>query len=511
MAFQPETATYDAGVLQLEATTPVQGGVGGAANAPLLNLSNRTAYLKQHVDSLETAFTGLAPINSPAFTGSPTVPDVAAGDSSGKAANTKFVQNAVGGILTKSVAGNSNVTLTATECGFAIIVLTGVLTGNISVIVPSGAGTSDEWIFYNNTTGNFTVTVKTAAGAGVLLSQTQSYVLYCDTVDVRAAGAANQNSFALTKFIATGGQTTFSVLYTPGNVLVTKNGSLLTTVDDYVAVSGADIGMTVGCAAGDEVNVYAFSSFTVANAIAKAGDTMLGALNLITAAQFDNTTKAASTAFVQRALGSYASTANLSASTALTVAHVGCTVLYLGTTAGQTITMPALSGVPEGASIELVNVANTPVTIAGAGADLIGQSRIGLGVTSSSSISLGIGDHTTLVRHGGNWSEIGSVRSSHLSSLACGSQTWQDVLVGRAVSTAFTNTTGRAIAVAISGTAGGAPGGYSIQVNGVVAANTSVATGLTFCLSAIIPAGASYILTKGGADTLTLIAWAELR
>lgn len=281
MAFQPESPVYDAGVFQLEIATPVQGGLGGISNAPLLNLANRTAYLKQRVDALETAFAGLAPLNSPAFTGSPTAPDAAAGDSSGKIANTKFVQNAVGGILVKNVAGSSNVTLTATDCGYAIIVLIGALTGNINVIVPSGAGKSDEWIFFNNTTGLYSVTVKTAAGTGVLVNQTQSYVLYCDETNVRAAGAANQSSFTTHKVVATAGQVTISVPYTPGNLVLFKNGALLNGAgEDYTAVSGVDIGLTVPAVAGDEFIAHAFSSFTVTDALTPAGGTMLGPLSL---------------------------------------------------------------------------------------------------------------------------------------------------------------------------------------------------------------------------------------
>lgn len=280
MAFQPESTTYDGGVLQLETATPVQGGVGGASNAPLLSLANRTAYLKQHVDAIEAASAGQAPLNSPAFTGSPTTPDVAAGDSSSKLANTKYVQQATGGILVKNVAGGANVNLTAAEVGYAIIVLTGILTASINVIVPSGAGKSDEWIFFNNTTGAFGVTVKTAAGTGVQVNQAQSYFLYCDETNVRAAGAANQSSLSTQKFTATAGQTNFPVVYTPGNLIVFKNGAFLTPTDDYVAVSGIDIGMSIGCAAGDEIVTHAFASFTASSAVAKAGDTMLGPLTL---------------------------------------------------------------------------------------------------------------------------------------------------------------------------------------------------------------------------------------
>lgn len=56
MANQPESsASYPAGVYQLETTDPVQGGLGGKSNQPFVDLANRTAYLKKHVDDLELA------------------------------------------------------------------------------------------------------------------------------------------------------------------------------------------------------------------------------------------------------------------------------------------------------------------------------------------------------------------------------------------------------------------------------------------------------------------------
>jgi len=47
MANITETDTYDAGVYLLATTDPVQGGAGGASNAPLVNLANRTHYLNK--------------------------------------------------------------------------------------------------------------------------------------------------------------------------------------------------------------------------------------------------------------------------------------------------------------------------------------------------------------------------------------------------------------------------------------------------------------------------------
>jgi len=52
MANLTETATYDAGVIQIDTGALISGGASGTANAPLKNLANRTAYLKSHLDSL---------------------------------------------------------------------------------------------------------------------------------------------------------------------------------------------------------------------------------------------------------------------------------------------------------------------------------------------------------------------------------------------------------------------------------------------------------------------------
>lgn len=185
MANQPEVIQYDTGVYQLEVTDNVVGGVGGTSNAPLLNLANRTAYLKKHVDDLESGATippTVAPKNSPALTGTPTAPTPALGDNSTKIATTAFVQGTVNGVTTKSVAGSGSVTLSATEAGAGILVFTGVLTGNKTVIVPA---TAKSWIVSNQTSGAYTLTVKTAAGSGVLVKQGKNVELWCDGADVR--------------------------------------------------------------------------------------------------------------------------------------------------------------------------------------------------------------------------------------------------------------------------------------------------------------------------------------
>src|SRR5262252_1041867 len=59
--------------------------------------------------------------------------------------------------------------------------LTGVLTGPRNLVVPTA--NQQYWIF-NNTSGAFTLTVKTAAGTGVVVPQGLSMILACDGINV---------------------------------------------------------------------------------------------------------------------------------------------------------------------------------------------------------------------------------------------------------------------------------------------------------------------------------------
>ncbi|HEX7906751.1 MAG TPA: hypothetical protein VF534_01480 [Paraburkholderia sp.] len=184
MAFQPEVVSYDTGVYQLEVADPVDGGVGAVSNKPLLNLANRTAYLYQHVTNLENGTTippTVAPLNNANLTGTPTAPTPALGDSSTKISTTAFVQGTVNGLASVNVAGGANVTLSAVQAGNGILVFTGALTANIAVIVPNSTKTM---IVENLTSGAFTLTVKTAAGTGIAVTQGKTQEVFCDGTNV---------------------------------------------------------------------------------------------------------------------------------------------------------------------------------------------------------------------------------------------------------------------------------------------------------------------------------------
>lgn len=104
---------------------------------------------------------------------------------------------AIAGYLTKSVAGAIDVTLSATEALNPHIVFTGIITANINVIVPA---LERNWHFWNNTTGSFTLTVKTASGTGAAITQTQKAKFACDATNAIkwADEAGTITAFALT-------------------------------------------------------------------------------------------------------------------------------------------------------------------------------------------------------------------------------------------------------------------------------------------------------------------------
>jgi len=92
------------------------------------------------------------------------------------------------GRLVKSVAGGVDVVLTAAEAANQFLEFTGTLTANISVIVPAAVR-----LYYvvNNTSGAFSLTVKTAGGSGASVASGGLAELYCDGTNVRSASATN--------------------------------------------------------------------------------------------------------------------------------------------------------------------------------------------------------------------------------------------------------------------------------------------------------------------------------
>lgn len=133
---------------------------------------------------------------------------------------------------------------------------------------------------------------------------------------------------------------------------------------------------------------------------------------LTTQPQFDNSQKAATTAFVQRALGSFAGIKTYGANTALTAADAGCLILPSG--AGIGFSLPLSSSVPNGTKFYF-NGNGHGCAITKTGSDVINNGING----AISSISLLEQDSGTLVSVNGGWGVIdGELHQGVSSSFA---------------------------------------------------------------------------------------------
>ena len=109
-----------------------------------------------------------------------------------------IVDSNLGGFTTVNCAGSSNVTITSVQAQNLIMQLTGILTGNIQVIMPAVGGFN---ILDNQTTGAFTITVVSAGGGTTtLLAQGNQALTYNDTTNQHLIAAsyniANNNVLA---------------------------------------------------------------------------------------------------------------------------------------------------------------------------------------------------------------------------------------------------------------------------------------------------------------------------
>lgn len=157
----------------------------------------------------------------------------------GTVLNTNVVQlidNALGGTFSANVAGNSNITLTTSQAGYLIHDLTGILTGNIQYIFPANIGRF--LIINNNTTGNFTVTVLTSGGTGIIVPQGLSSPISIDSstqianfLGIPSSAGMPKGRLTLssnTPIITADATAQTSIYYTPyiGNSLPIYNGTI---------------------------------------------------------------------------------------------------------------------------------------------------------------------------------------------------------------------------------------------------------------------------------------------
>jgi hypothetical protein len=131
-----------------------------------------------------------------------------------------------------SVAGSGTYTLSATEYAKSALNFTGLLTGNRTIVVPTAV---QAYTISNNTTGAFTLTVKTAAGSGIAVTQTKTQGVYCDGTNVVSSNSDYPSGLSTPISVANGGTGATTAGAALTNLGATATGSSVFTAANAAA------------------------------------------------------------------------------------------------------------------------------------------------------------------------------------------------------------------------------------------------------------------------------------
>jgi hypothetical protein len=159
-----------------------------------------------------------------------------------------------------------------------------------------------------------------------------------------------------------------AILSLAGNesTITSKLGATKVTLSDLssaASVTGGDLFLTRQGTSDKSVIASVLASYILND------PTLTGDPKAPTAAQFDNDTSIANTAFVKRALGSFSGLSTVAASRNLTVNDIGKTVWFSGAFT-LTLPTPASLGLPEGAAFTAYATGAAGTVAIGAGASL---------------------------------------------------------------------------------------------------------------------------------------------
>ena len=313
-------------------------------------------------------------------------------------------------LLNLNVGGAADVTLTSAQAQNIIQQYTGVLTGNINVIVPN---TVQLYYVFNNTSGAFTLTVKTAAGTGIQVAQGTHAILYCDGTNVvngftatitNTIGILAGSSVSPSIFVQGSPSTG---IYSPAanQIAITANG---TEVTDFVsATSSVNYLQVSATATGNAPTITATGTDTNIGIILMPKGT--GAIGMsaavILGGTIDNTIIGGSTA---AAITGTTITATSNFSGNLTGNVTGNCSGSSGSTTGNAATATALQTARNINGVAFDGTSN--ITVAAAAGTLTGAT-LAAGVTGSSLTSVG-----TITS--GTWSGLfGAVSGANLTKL----------------------------------------------------------------------------------------------
>ena len=182
--------------------------------------------------------------------------------------------------------GTGSVTLGAAIDGFQTFADGGILNGNTVRYTITDGNAWEVGTGVYSSTGPTLTRVLDESSTGSLLNLSGAAELFITTsaTDVENLGNRSVDQYM---FTATAGQTVFTgnddnsnqLTFFDDNILVFLNGVFLEGYGvDYTVSGGNTITLTASTLAGDELNVMAFKSFTIADAVPASGGSMVGNL-----------------------------------------------------------------------------------------------------------------------------------------------------------------------------------------------------------------------------------------
>lgn len=174
------------------------------------------------------------------------------------------------------------------------------------------------------------------------------------------AGGGSTSAFINYQYTATAGQTTFSgtdangltLSYTAGFEQVYLNGVLLVRGTDYTATNGTSVVLASGAVVSDILNVISYTSFTVADAIAKTTLTAKGALISATSAS----TPAALTVGTNGQVLTADSTASTGLAWATPAGGGAFTTIASGSLSGNSLNLTSIPSTYKSIRLQMLNI-----------------------------------------------------------------------------------------------------------------------------------------------------------